>query len=156
MKMSRFGTAALLAILGTACASSFPAPYDKLATSEAAVKSANDMGAKDVPQAAQYLEQAQNELDQGKGLIRKGENRDASNSLVKSQADANNALAAARENKTRVAANEAAARLEAAKTGAPAPAIGGGPGGAPAPAPKPAPAPTTPNMAPQQQPTMPH
>ena len=160
MKMSRFGTAALLAILGTACASTFPAPYDKLATSEAAVKSATEMGAKDVPQAAQYLEQAQNELDQGKGLIRKGENRDAANSLLRSQADANLALAAARENKTSVAANEAKARLEAAKTGAPAPAIGGGPGAPAAPKP-PAPAPT-PNVAPQQQPmpqqqpTMPH
>jgi hypothetical protein len=150
MKMSRLATA-LMAILGAACAS-FPAPYDKLATSEAAVKSATEMGAKDVPQAANYLELAQNELDQGKGLIRKGENRDARDMLLRSHADADLALAAARENKTRVAANEAKARLEAAKSGA-APAIGGGPGApqpTPPPAPKPpTPAPTAPTM-PQQ------
>jgi hypothetical protein len=156
MNMSRFGTAALMAMLGAACAS-IPAPYDKLASSEAAVKSATDMGAKDVPQAANYLEMAQNELDQGKGLIRKGENRDARNSLVRSQADADLAMAAARENKTRVAANESKAKLEAAKSGQ-APAIGGGPGGQPQPQPQtapkppstspmtPAPAPTSPNM----------
>jgi hypothetical protein len=158
MKMSRFGTAALMAILGTACASTFPAPYDKLATSEAAVKSATDMGAKDVPQAASYLEMAQNELDQGKGLIRKGDNRDARDALLKSQADADVATAAARENKTRVAANEAKSRLEAAKAGQ-APAIGGGPGAPPPapPAPKPAPAPTAPQQqpAPHQQQPMP-
>jgi hypothetical protein len=148
MKMSRFGTAALMAILGAACAS-FPAPYDKLATSEAAVKAATEMGAKDVPQAANYLEVAQNELDQGKGLIRKGENRDARDMLLRSHADADLALATARENKTRVAANEAKARLEAAKSGT-APAIGGGPG-APPPAP-PAPKPTTPTPT---APTMP-
>jgi hypothetical protein len=147
-------------MLGAACAS-VPAPYDKLASSEAAVKSATDMGAKDVPQAANYLELAQNELDQGKGLIRKGENRDARNSLVKAQADADNAMGATRENKTRVAANEAKARLEAARSGQ-APAIGGGPGAQPQPQPQPqpqtapkppstspatpAPAPTSPNM----------
>src|SRR5262249_35178979 len=116
------------------------------------------MGAKDVPQAAQYLELAQNELDQGKGLIRKGENRDARDALLRSRADADLSMGAARENKTRVAANEAKARLEAAKSGA-APAIGGGPGAPPAPTPPkppaPAPAPTAPYAPPQPAPNMP-
>ena len=93
------------AVLG-ACASS-PIPAEKLAQSEAAVRSAHELGAENVPRAALHLKVANEQLAQAKQLIAEGDNQRAEYTLMRAQADAETALALAREE---------AARAEAAKT----------------------------------------
>jgi len=139
MKYVGRGTAVLVGILMAGCAS-FPAPHDRVAASEAAVRSAQELGAREVPQASSYLTLAQDELDKGKAMMRDGDNRAAAELLERSRADAEVALAMTRETKTRTAAQEAKARVQALRQGT-APAVGGGPQKPPAPPPPPNPAP---------------
>jgi hypothetical protein len=108
------------------CAST-PAPTQKAASSEAAVRTADEVGARDVPQAGLYLDNAQKELEHGKALMRAGQNHDAAQAFSMSQADAEVALALARETRTRVAAQETKARAQALRQGMPGSAVGGGP-----------------------------
>jgi hypothetical protein len=154
MKYLRLGPIVLAGILSASCAGA-PPPHAKVASSEAAVRSAEELGARTVPQAGLYLELAQKELDQGKALMRDGKNREAAESLVKSQADAEVALALARESRTRTAAEQAKARVQALRQGTPGSAVGGGPAPTAPPAgPTPAPS-TVPPPAPQPQPPQP-
>ena len=126
MKNVRLGPMVLGGLLAASCVSA-PAPYEKAASSEAAVRSAEEVGARDVPQAGLYLELAQKELEQGKALMRSGKNREAASALEMAQVDAEMALAVAREAKTRAAAQQAKARAQALRAGIPNSAIGGGP-----------------------------
>jgi hypothetical protein len=147
---------ALAGILSASCAST-PAPREKAAASQTAVHAAEEVGARDVPQAGQYLDLAQKELDQGNALMRAGKNHEAASSFAMSQADAEVALALARESRTREAALQAKTRAQALRQQVQGSAVGGGPVQAvppptPAPAPKPAepPAPLTPPARPPQ------
>jgi len=92
-------------VLG-ACAAS-PVPADRLAQSQAAVRSAHEVGAENVPPAALHLKVANEELDLAKRLITDGDNKRAEYILLRAEADANAALALARE---------AAARDDAQRT----------------------------------------
>jgi hypothetical protein len=115
----------LVVLFASACAST-PAPHDKVASSAAAIRSADEVGAGGVPQASLYLQMARDEYEQGRTQMRNGDNHAATQSLMKSQADAELALAAAREAKTRASAQQAVARVQSlrAQTGT---AVGGGP-----------------------------
>ena len=127
MKYVQLGTSVVMGMLAAACASA-PVPQVTAVSSEAAVRTAEEVGARDVPQAAMYLQLAHDELDRGKALLQKGENRDAAMMLSRAQADAELALSLSREQKTRVAAQEAKARVQAVRSGAaPGSAVGGGP-----------------------------
>jgi hypothetical protein len=116
--MNRIGLGVVLMSAGVgACASTSP-PYERVASSEAAIRGAREVGSEQVPQAALHLKLAEEEVQKAKALIRDGDNREASFALMRAQADAELALALARENKTRF---EAQGVLEKAR------AIGGGP-----------------------------
>jgi hypothetical protein len=91
------GTASV--VLG-ACASS-PVPADRLARSQAAVRSAHEVGAENVPPAALHLKIANEELGMAKKLIEDGDNQRAEYILLRAEADANAALALAREAQAR-------------------------------------------------------
>jgi hypothetical protein len=132
----------VLGALSTSCASS-PPPQDKAVSSETAVRTAEEVGAREVPQAGQYLDLAQKELDQGKALMRAGKNHDAAMAFSRAQADADLSLALARESKTRVAAEQTKARAQALRQSIPGAAVGGGPTQTvpPAPGMRPPPAP---------------
>jgi uncharacterized protein YqfA (UPF0365 family) len=154
MKYVRLGTTVVVGILAASCVGA-PPPHDKVASSEAAVRSAQELGGREVPQAGVYLELAQNELERGKALMRSGNNREAAAELDKARADAEVALALAKESKTRVAAQQAKARAQALRAGIPGSAIGGGPlQPAPPPSRTPAPTPVQPS-GPMQMPTQP-
>jgi hypothetical protein len=86
-------------VLG-ACASS-PVPADRLARSQAAVRSAHEVGAENVPPAALHLKIANEELGMAKKLIEDGDNQRAEYILLRAEADANAALALAREAQAR-------------------------------------------------------
>ncbi len=97
-------TFAATALVG--CASS-PVPADKLARSQAAITSAEEMNAARVPQAALYLRMAQDELNQAKLYLKDGDTERATAILGRAEADGQASLHLARE---------AAARAEAQKT----------------------------------------
>src|SRR5262245_44283242 len=90
-----------------ACASSGPVPAERLARSEAALRSAREVGADRVPPAALHLRVANDQLDAARKLIAEGDNIRADYVLMRAEADAEVARSMARE---------AQARNEAQKT----------------------------------------
>jgi Domain of unknown function (DUF4398) len=111
-----------------ACASS-PPPYDRQASSEAAIRAANEIGASQVPQASLHLKLAQEQLERGKAQMKDGDNQAAAYTLLRAQADAELAVSMARENKTRSDAEQVIAKLHALR--GERSSVGGGPATAP-------------------------
>jgi hypothetical protein len=120
-------------IVGLAACASTPPPHEREASSEAAIRAANEVGAQQVPQAALHLKLAQEQFEKAKKQMQSGDNAEASYTLLRSQADAELALAMAREEKTRSDAEQVLAKVRAVRGEHPAqanpsqPAIGGGP-----------------------------
>jgi len=102
-----------MAALGLVACGSTPAPHEKEASSQAAIRSAKELNAEQVPQAALHLKLAQEQFEKGKSAMNDGDNRRASYILMRAQADAELALALARENKTRAEAQQLIDRLRA-------------------------------------------
>ena len=124
MKGMQLGISAVgwgIAALGLVACGSAPPPHEKEASSQAAIRAATEVDAQQVPQAALHLKLAQEQLDKGKALIADGDNSRASYVLMRSQADAELALALARENKTRTDAQAMIDRVRAARGAVPTP-----------------------------------
>jgi hypothetical protein len=107
-----------LGSLATSCASAGPVPNDRLASSQSAIRAASEVGAGGVPDASLYLRFAQEEQEQGKNLIAAGENDKAAAAFRRASADAELALALAREANAKNEAKTAAAALQAGTAGA--------------------------------------
>lgn len=91
---------ALLALFA-GCAS-YPAPTQRMTSSEAAVRAAQEIGADKVdPRAALQLRLAQEELAAARAAMSRGENKRADFLLGRANADADLALVLARENTAR-------------------------------------------------------
>ena len=69
---------AIVGVMGAPGCSSYPVPNAKVASSEAAIRAAHETGSRDVPQAALHLKLAEEQLEQGKKLIRNNDNERAS------------------------------------------------------------------------------
>jgi hypothetical protein len=108
MKYGFVGFTALLAL--SACATT-QLPPDRLASSTAAIRSADEVGAKELPQAALHLKLAQEELALAEQLAKDGDAARAELVLLRSNADADLALALARQAESQVDAEEAAAAV---------------------------------------------
>ena len=67
----------LLALFLIACGSSLPPPSDRMASAEAASRSARELGAEREPDAALHLRLAQEQIDQAKKLMTDGDNKNA-------------------------------------------------------------------------------
>lgn len=96
-------TIALLAAASVAlgaCASS-PVPADRLAKSQAAIRSAKELGAERIPPAALHLKVANDELDLARKLMADGDNKRAEYVLMRAEADAETSIALAHENVAR-------------------------------------------------------
>ncbi len=117
--MKRFLSGIALGSLGLAACGSVPPPHEREASTTAAIRSAQEVGAEQVPQAALHLKLAQEQLDKGKALMNDGDNRRAEYILLRAQSDAELALAFARENKTRADAQALMERVRAARSGSP-------------------------------------
>jgi hypothetical protein len=104
-----------IAALGLVACGSVPPPHEREASSQAAIRTATEMNAQQVPQAALHLKLAQEQFEKGKALMNDGDNGRASYVLMRAQADAELALALARENKTRTDAQVLIDRLKAAR-----------------------------------------
>ncbi len=119
--MKRHLSGIALGCLGLAACGSVPPPHEREASTTAAIRSAHEVGAEQVPQAALHLKLAQEQLDKGKILMNDGDNGRADYVFLRAQADAELALAFARENKTRMDAQILVDRARAAKSAAPQP-----------------------------------
>jgi hypothetical protein len=97
--------------LGIGCVTRSYPSSTRVASSEAAIRSARDLGADRIPDAAVHLELAQRQLDQAHRYIDEGDDGNARWMLVRADADAHLALALTREARTREAAEEMAARV---------------------------------------------
>jgi hypothetical protein len=106
------GLFAFVAALG--CATT-PKPVEQLAQAEGAYRSAQEVGADHVPQAALELKLAQEELTRANELMKSDRNDEAMQMLVRSRADAELALALTRETQARADAHGANDQLNAVK-----------------------------------------
>ena len=111
-----FGCAAALggAAALTGCGG-FPPPNTHMATAMSSVRAASEVGAEKDPQAALHLKLAQEQLDQAKQLMNDGDNKRADFVLSRAEADAELAVAQAREADMRSQAQAALDKLSALK-----------------------------------------
>lgn len=84
-------------LLACGCGATFPVPTQKLADAESAHRSARELGADKKTAAQLNLKLAEEEIDAAKAQIKAGENRRADFTLLRAKADAELALALARE-----------------------------------------------------------
>lgn len=98
--------------LALAACGSYPPPTERMASSEAAIRGAQEVGASGVPAAALSVKLAQEEVQKAKQLMQDGDNRRAELVLMRAQADAELAIAQARESQAK---NDAAQALEQVK-----------------------------------------
>src|SRR5262245_57302741 len=112
------GLLPVLSVIACACASA-PVPAERLASAEAATRGATEVGAQTAPQAALHLKLARDQITQAKGLIEAGDNARAERVLMRAEADAELALAIAREGTARAEANALLAQAHAMRQRSP-------------------------------------
>ena len=88
-----------LAAALAACGGSAP-PTQRMASAEAAIRGAQEIGATSEPRAALHLKLAQEQVEKAKRYVEDGQNIQADLALQRAQADAELSLAIAREAKT--------------------------------------------------------
>jgi hypothetical protein len=93
---------------------SAPAPTERLATAKAGVRSAHELGASSVPQAALHVKLAEEQIQLAHKLLADGENERAEALLQRAAADADVAVALAREKRVLDGADESV-KVQAAK-----------------------------------------
>jgi hypothetical protein len=108
------GLALLLGGAVSSCASA-PPPVEKMEASQAAIRAAEELGAKKVPQAALHLQLAKEQSEAAKSSLAQGERERAEGLLLRAAADAELALALARESSARDEAQQAIDRIQAMK-----------------------------------------
>jgi hypothetical protein len=112
-------SATSLAVLATlAGCASYPAPVQRMADAEAAARSANEIGAGSSPQARLHMKLALEEIAQAKQFAADGDNKRADYVLIRAKADAELALAEARDERAAADAAQAAQDLANAKANA--------------------------------------
>jgi len=90
-----------------------PVPAERLASAEAGIRGATEIGAEGVPQAALHLKMAHDEVASAKALQRDGDNERAAMVLARAEADAELANSLTRESRAREEANAVIAQVEA-------------------------------------------
>jgi hypothetical protein len=96
MHVIRTGLAIGVAVVGFGCASA-PPPTEQLASAEASLRAAREIGAAQVPRAELHLRLAQEQLTKARTLSKDGDNEEAARLMDRAHADAELALALARE-----------------------------------------------------------
>ncbi len=98
---------ALMTPLLWACGASFPAPTQRMADAQAAERSAREVGANNEPTAQLSLKLAQDQISSAQKVMLEGDNERADSLLIRAKADAELALALAREKGANVAGQKA-------------------------------------------------
>jgi hypothetical protein len=86
----------------SACGASVPPPTERMANAESAERSAKELGANDVPAAALSLTLAHEQIASAKKAMDDGDNAAANGLLLRARADAELAIAEAREKGAKV------------------------------------------------------
>ena len=94
-----------------------PPPTDKLASAEAASRSARELGASNDPKAALHLKLAEEQIDQAKKLMGEGDNKRADLVLQRANSDAELSVMLAKETTATADAAKAKERVNAIKAG---------------------------------------
>ena len=92
-----------------------PPPTEKLTTAEAAIRGAQEVGSAQVPRAALHLKLAREQADKAKRLIQDGYHQRAELAVRRAQADAELAIAIAKETQTIERAKKAQAEVRKLK-----------------------------------------
>jgi hypothetical protein len=98
--------------------SSAPPPNDQLTAAQAAVRAAEEVDAKELPKAALYLKLAQEQIEKAKLWIENRENERALWVLRRAEADAEVAIALAKEKRWSDEADRALKEIQKLKQGA--------------------------------------
>jgi hypothetical protein len=105
----------MIAVAGltAACGGSYPQPTERLASTEAAIRSAKELGAQNDPQAALHVKLADEQVNTAKQLIRDDENKRADLVLQRASSDAELAVMLTKERAAKSAAEKAHENLNA-------------------------------------------
>ncbi len=112
------GAAVTMACAMGGCASAYPPPTQRMAEAMATIRGAEEVGANNDPQGQLHLRLAQEELRNAKILADNGDNRRADFVLIRATADADFALAEAREATAIANAADAVKQASAMRTAA--------------------------------------
>ena len=96
MQIIKTGLAVGVTLLGLGCGGA-ALPADKLTAAESSVRGAEEVGAKSVPRAELHLKLAQEQIEQARRLADDGDEDRAAQVLTRARADADLAIALARE-----------------------------------------------------------
>src|SRR5882762_1392607 len=97
MKQMAWMAAATLAFGFVTGCGSYPPPQDLMVNSQASVRAAQEVGAQNNPQASLHLKLAQEQVEQARQMMNDGDNERAKYVLLRAGADAELAVALARE-----------------------------------------------------------
>lgn len=97
----------LAAPLVLACGGSLPPPTQRLADAQSAERTARELGANEVPAAQLSLKLSQEQIAQAEKAMSNDDNERADALLIRAKADAELAVAQARENSARTAHQKA-------------------------------------------------
>jgi hypothetical protein len=86
---------------------------EKVAATDSSIRAAEELGAPRVPQAALHLQLAKEENDRAEEFVKQGDTKHAEGQLMRAQADAELALALAREAPMQVEAQQEADKARA-------------------------------------------
>ena len=100
------------AVALTAACAGAPKPEAQMASSEGAIRGASEAGAQNVPQATLYIKLAQEQRQQALALIKDGDNGRAQYLLARSEADAELALALAKQARAQQEAQRADQKVQ--------------------------------------------
>ena len=107
MRKSIFLFSVASSVAWGACGATVPPPTQRMADAESAERSAREVGANDDPKAQLSLKLAQEQISQAKTAMASDDNAQADSLLVRAKADAELAIAQAREKDARVASQAA-------------------------------------------------
>ena len=94
-----------------------PVPTERMVASESALRGAQEVGARNVPQAALHLRLAEEQIQKAKALINDGDNERADYVLLRAKADAELALALAKEANAKADAQRALDQVKSLQGG---------------------------------------
>jgi hypothetical protein len=103
---ARWSLASVFSVAVIGCGGA-PKPEARLASSEGAIRGAQEAGADNVPDATLHVKLAEEQRQQALELIKKGDNHRAAMVLARSEADAELALALARASSAKAEADKA-------------------------------------------------
>lgn len=103
---------ALLAIAAIGCGGA-AIPHDQLASSQASIRAAEEVGANKYPTAQLHLRFAKDQVEKAKALIEDDEIEEAKLVLQRAKADADLAIAITKENAVRADAEQALSQVAA-------------------------------------------